>query len=288
MFRGVALSFVALLTAGCGVVSGNGDSSTSLAAADGRGTVGTPTTPSGTPTPTTPSPAAPLHLNGGALPTGRALNAGDGQISGTPTEAGTFNLAVTVAASSSPQSVTTTASASLAVGPASTPAAPGPPPIGGNSALSAVWANDGGDKVTQDELRASSGSDVRNNIWDGNTIHLFGAQNEVIEFNLVLEAAKSAASGVSVSISNLSGPSGATLRCAQRRAGGMFDWSTTEIELFYVRYLQIKGISYFGFGPLEGFADAALPGHAAVRSQATANCHGLQMDRPADCQSLYA
>src|SRR3954468_2142873 len=71
------------------------------------------------------------------------------------------------------------------------------------SNISAVWANDGGDKVTQDELRATRGTEnltgkVHNRSWDGRTIILYGAQNEVISFNLVLEAANNAASNVSI------------------------------------------------------------------------------------------
>src|ERR1700722_8464085 len=74
-----------------------------------------------------------------------------------------------------------------------------------NSAIAAVWANDGGDKVTQDELRASNGTSVTNSLWDGSTISLFGAMNEVVNFNMVLEAPTSSAANVSVTVSNLSG-----------------------------------------------------------------------------------
>ena len=44
--------------------------------------------------------------------------------------------------------------------------------------ISAVWANDGGDKVLRHELRASTGN-MANSVWDGNTIRLFAARNEV-------------------------------------------------------------------------------------------------------------
>ena len=72
------------------------------------------------------------------------------------------------------------------------------PPAPGN--ISAVWANEGGDKVTQDELRASTGVEnktgtVLNRTWNGSSITLFGARNESVSFNLVLEAAASAAPG---------------------------------------------------------------------------------------------
>src|SRR5262245_56320245 len=57
------------------------------------------------------------------------------------------------------------------------------------SGISAVWANDGGDKVTQDDLRVSARAlNVTNSVWDGTQITLFGAKNEVVDFNLILEA----------------------------------------------------------------------------------------------------
>ena len=65
--------------------------------------------------------------------------------------------------------------------------------------ISAIWANDGGDKITRGELRSSSGANVFNSLWDGSRIALNGAKNEVISFNLVLEAATSPATRVSVS-----------------------------------------------------------------------------------------
>src|SRR5438445_12381051 len=50
--------------------------------------------------------------------------------------------------------------------------------------ISAVWANEGGDKVAQDELRASHRTEnltgkVVNRVWDGTKINLAGAHNEV-------------------------------------------------------------------------------------------------------------
>ena len=68
--------------------------------------------------------------------------------------------------------------------------------------ISGVWANEGGDKVTQDELRATNHTENRtgkviNRAWDGTTIHLSGAHNEEVSFDLVLEAAYASASNVS-------------------------------------------------------------------------------------------
>jgi hypothetical protein len=126
-------------------------------------------------------------------------------------------------------------------------APPPPPPPAAN--ITAVWANDGGDKVTQDELRATRGvGKVLNRLWDGNKISFFGARNEVVNFNVILEAGRAAAHNVTVSFDTLTGPNGAAI-ASLPAAGpdGVFDWTHRPIELFYSRYLQIKGLSRFSY-----------------------------------------
>jgi hypothetical protein len=143
----------------------------------------------------------------------------------------------------------------------------------GTTSLTAIWANEGGDKVTQDELRATGhASAVTNSVWDGKCIKVFGAENEVISFNLVLEAATSAASKVTVSLSNLTGPGGAVIRSAPRATTKLFDWTTTEAELFYVRYLQIKGLSEQAYGTLATWQEATFPERA--------QCPGMKQATP--------
>jgi hypothetical protein len=201
-----------------------------------------------------------IHWTSTALPAGLQLSAVTGasiQISGTPTATGTFNaIVVTVTDSGTGSSLQTKSSSALSLTVVS--------PTSGTSKISAVWANDGGDKVTQGELRAStSASAVRNSLWNGTTISLFGAKNEVIDFNLILEAASTSAANVSVTLSNLTGPGGSVIRYAPRPTGNLFDWSTTESELFYVRYLQIQGLSslngYAGFGLTGSAIEPQLP-----------------------------
>ncbi len=112
------------------------------------------------------------------------------------------------------------------------------------SHIAAVWANEGGDKVTRDELRASSDSQsVINSVWDGSKIKVFGAKNEIVSFNLVLEAPDATATNVTVSFDILNGPENASILSLATIGDGVFNWVNRNIELFYVRYLEIKGIS---------------------------------------------
>jgi hypothetical protein len=117
--------------------------------------------------------------------------------------------------------------------------------------LSAIWANDGGDKVVRSELRASRGANVINSVWTGFKIVLSAGRNEVTNFNLILEAANTAASKVSISFSSLTGPGGAVIASQPATGDSLFNWTQRPIELFYVRYLQIKGLSFFGYQPYD-------------------------------------
>src|SRR5262249_28385593 len=89
---------------------------------------------------------------------------------------------------------------------------------------------------------------VINQVWDGTKVHVFGARNEVVSFNLILEAQSKAATNVTVEFSYLAEPSGETISAQPAIGNEVFDWTRRPIELFYVRYLQIKGLSHFGYG----------------------------------------
>jgi len=117
----------------------------------------------------------------------------------------------------------------------------GPLAAGG---IEAVWVNEGGDKVAQGELRATcEHRDVHNSVWDGASVSLFGARNEVVAFNLVLEAPRANAVNVSVSLSSLAGPGDASITTRYAAGDEVFDYVGRNIELFYVRYLEIRGLS---------------------------------------------
>lgn len=112
-----------------------------------------------------------------------------------------------------------------------------------SAAITAIWANSGDEKVTQDELRATPGSTgTISRAWNGKTISVFGARNEVVTFNLVLEAG-SGASNVMVSFNGLTDSAGTSIKSATATGNGIFDWTQRNIELFYVRYVPIRGLS---------------------------------------------
>jgi len=133
-------------------------------------------------------------------------------------------------------------SADTPIPAAPTPDQPSPPLASGD--IAHVWANEGGDKVTRDELRATNDPrTVLNSVWDGTSISLFGARNEVVSFNLVLEAPTIDVADVNVSLTELIGPEGASITTTPADGDAVFNYVGRNIELFYVRYLEIRGIS---------------------------------------------
>ncbi len=111
-----------------------------------------------------------------------------------------------------------------------------------------VWANDGADKVLRDELRASADpSAVLNSVWDGTGVSMFGARNEVVSFNLVLEAPATEVSGVDVSLDEFTGPGGYVITSREASGEGVFDYRGRNIELFFVRYLAVEGLSILAY-----------------------------------------
>ncbi len=108
-----------------------------------------------------------------------------------------------------------------------------------------VWANDGGDKVAREEVRIPTS----NSVWDGTKVKLFAAKNEVVSFNLVLQAAQQVAN-VQVKFDKLVGPCtflGMGCSTIQSTGTDPFKWTDRNIELFYVQYLQIKGLSLLSY-----------------------------------------
>jgi uncharacterized protein (TIGR01370 family) len=149
------------------------------------------------------------------------------------------------------------------------------------SHIAQVWANEGGDKVTRDELRATHDPEaVRNSVWDGTTISLFGARNEVVSFNLVLEAPITDVPNVGVTLTELTGPNGATITTRPASGDDLFNYVGRDIELFYVRYLEIKGLSTDLFYAGYDYDERHIPERCRRPYEADGEGTGTWEDRP--------
>lgn len=107
----------------------------------------------------------------------------------------------------------------------------------------ALWAGEGGDKVAQSEARTRSGCrPIVNRIWDGERISLWGAKNETVNFNVVVEALATAVDGLSFQLPTLRGRD-FQISGGPRLREDIFDWRQADISIYALRYLKIEGLS---------------------------------------------
>ena len=107
-----------------------------------------------------------------------------------------------------------------------------------------VWANDGGVKVPREATWLANGLIGHNGTWDGRKVHLFGARQETVSAYLVLEA--TADLRLIVSLDRLSGPEG-EITTVDSPPEQCDDFRGRNIELFFVRYHRIKGVSRLSY-----------------------------------------
>lgn len=113
-------------------------------------------------------------------------------------------------------------------------------------AVAAAWVATGGDKIVQEHRPALVGESVQSLAWDGEAGHIAGARNEVVEFAVMLETGDSKATSLRVEFEGFERPGGSRIAHeAMPEPGGsaLFDTSDRPIEMFYVRYLQVLGLS---------------------------------------------
>jgi hypothetical protein len=145
--------------------------------------------------------------------------------------------------------------------------------------VTAVWANDGGNKITREELRARfPGRPIISRLWDGKRIALFGARNEVVSANLVLEAADGPASDISVEFDRLAGPEGFLIRSLPLSdKNDLFKWVDRDIERFLVGYLQVKGLSVLAYDTMD---ERFVPERMRLPRTSDGKHAGVWADRP--------
>lgn len=126
---------------------------------------------------------------------------------------------------------------------------PSPTPTPAPSVAAATmraWANDGLTKVPQEDLWLASGRVVTNKAWDGTKIKLWGARNETVSFQVILES-QAGATGVSTTMTNLTGPGTSVIPYRTVVKDQLFNWVGRPIEMFFTRYLPIKGLSKLSY-----------------------------------------
>ena len=124
------------------------------------------------------------------------------------------------------------------------------PPTG----IKRVWAIDDSEKIRKDDITNTLASDPVNTVWVNNTINLFGGKNEIIAFQLIIEADKNGAAGINLVVSDLVNGS-SVIPGSGTSPADPFDYRGKHIELFTEHYLNMIKRS----PPLWFFSETALP-----------------------------
>src|SRR5690349_21591618 len=101
-------------------------------------------------------------------------------------------------------------------------------------AVRAIWAVTDGEKVERDDLQ--NANKASNSAWDGHKVKIFGARNEIIAFQLIVETDEKGLGALSVALRELS----------QTRGPGAIKYLAPQLDpTFYKdRPIQIFSVNY--------------------------------------------
>jgi len=109
-------------------------------------------------------------------------------------------------------------------------------------ALKAVWAVEDGEKIFREDVGNPLKTGQGNSVWDGKQVRLFAARNEVVAFQVILEAGEGGASQVDVRVSDLA--NGKSNIRGSHPLLKPNEYDGLEVELFTEHYLNVKTPSY--------------------------------------------
>ncbi len=101
----------------------------------------------------------------------------------------------------------------------------------------AIWAVSDGVKVERDEL--NSPHKRGNAVWDGNRIKLFGARNEIIAFQLIVEAAQREITALSVSLRDITSQNGKAKITYAPPSADPTNYLGRPIQIFALNYMNV-------------------------------------------------
>ena len=127
-------------------------------------------------------------------------------------------------------------------------------PNPGIAQIKRVWALDDGEKIKKEDITNPLATDKNNAVWKKNSINIFGGKNEIVAFQLMIQADISGAKNVNVVISDLKNGSSIIYGSATGPSDP-FDYRGRNVELFTEHYLNITKRS----PPLWFFLASAAP-----------------------------
>ena len=103
--------------------------------------------------------------------------------------------------------------------------------------VASVWAIHDGAKIEQDDLR--NPQKTSNSVWDGKTVHLFGARNEVIAFQVIVEADANGIKALSARLPELVQAGGRAKISYMAPAADPTQYVGRNIQVFSAHYMNV-------------------------------------------------
>ncbi len=110
------------------------------------------------------------------------------------------------------------------------------------ASVKAVWAVNDGEKVERDDLK--NPNKQSNSAWDGQKIKIFGARNELIAFQLIVEAGSDGIQKLSASFTGLRQEGGSAKIDYLSPIADPTNYVGREIQLFSVNYMNVEVASH--------------------------------------------
>src|SRR5215212_6337549 len=101
-----------------------------------------------------------------------------------------------------------------------------------------VWAVNDGEKVERDDL--NNPNKRGNSAWDGRKIKIFGARNEVIAFQVIVEAGQAGVKRLSVRLPELRRRGGRASIRYSPPAPDPTNYAGRPIQIFSVNYMRVE------------------------------------------------
>jgi hypothetical protein len=116
------------------------------------------------------------------------------------------------------------------------------PYAGAEAGVARVWAVNDGEKVERDNRRSPYAA--ANSTWDGRRIHLFGARNEVLAFQVIVEADGGGIEALTASLPELRLRGGAQRIAYAAPSPDPSESAGRPIQIFWVRYMNVTEPSH--------------------------------------------
>jgi len=105
-------------------------------------------------------------------------------------------------------------------------------------AVRTIWAVNDGEKVERDDL--NNPNKRENSAWDGQRVKIFGARNEIIAFQLIIEADQNGIERLTVALPQLAQKSGHAKISYTAPAADPTNYAGRPIQIFSVNYMKVE------------------------------------------------